>query len=86
MTGPEHYRQAEAIMAELAIQTEALRRRGKIPVAEAQQTLGEFQASLQAAQVHATLALAAASAQNIRRNGALDGGIDGWAEALRGAE
>ena len=37
---------------------------------------------LAVAQVHATLALAAATAQNILRNGAVETSADGWREVL----
>jgi hypothetical protein len=44
---------------------------------------GDIDTTCAWAQVHATLALAAASAQNIRRNGAIDAdGLDDWTEVL----
>lgn len=85
MTGPEHYRRAEGCMdaADQLVQTN----RGKrLPQHEAEALRADVLGTLAAAQVHATLALAAASAQNIRRNGALEGGTDEWADVLRGAE
>lgn len=58
MTGPEHYRKAEEALAQL-------------PESAAG---GHWErALLDEAQVHATLALAAATAANIRRNGAVVG-------------
>lgn len=61
--------------------------RGKqLPHHEAEALRADVAGTVAAAQVHATLALAAASAQNIRRNGALEGGTDEWAETLRGAK
>lgn len=66
MTGPEHYRAAELLLDEV---TGIEGREDRIE-------------HLATAQVHATLALAAATAQNIRRNGAADVDIRGWNEAL----
>lgn len=68
MTGADHYRKAEALLR----------------FADRLQDDDETQPVLLArAQVHATLSLAAASAQNIRRNGAIDVGECGdWTEVI----
>ncbi len=74
MTGPEHYRAAEKLIevAEYA------------PATEAEGIMTDrVRYALAVAQVHATLALAAASAQNIRRNGAVDLDVD-WANMIGG--
>jgi hypothetical protein len=65
MTGPEHYREAEALLDEYE--------------------QGELSASAIAlAQVHATLALTAATAQNIERNNAKANVLAAlWDEALK---
>ena len=62
MTGPEHYREAELLLAQITD-------RGEMPTEV-------VTATCQAAQVHATLALAAATALH----GADPSGID-WLEA-----
>lgn len=76
MNGPEHYRTAEALLEVIAARMAAGKHLAR----------GDMDSTTALAQVHATLALAAASAQNIRRNGALEGGTDEWAETLRGAK
>jgi hypothetical protein len=58
----------------------------RMPQSEAEALRADVAGTLAAAQVHATLALAAASAQNIRRNGALEGGTEDWPDVLRGAK
>lgn len=77
MTGPEHYRKAEDLAGQAlaALTSDDSRVSG-----QGRQMAHDMLISR--AQVHATLALAAATAQNIRRNGALDGGTDAWAEVL----
>lgn len=89
MTGAEHYKQAEVLV-------EAARQLGlKAPqLAEAFAEAGvaydapaAMSAVLAEAQVHATLALAAATALNIRRNGSfpLDvEALDAWESAIGG--
>lgn len=71
-TGPEHYAIAAGML--VGLDEELL---GNLKISEL----------IAVAQVHATLALAAASAQNIRQRGAvgfLDVDIaDGWREVLR---
>lgn len=58
MTGPEHYREAERLLFEA----------GKLYAGDQREP-----GLLAEAQIHATLALAAATAANIRRNGAVVG-------------
>lgn len=72
MTGPQHYSISEKLLELLNTKME----RGE-PI-----TTADLQAYLALAQVHATLALAAASAQNIRRNGAVESEPDDWSEVL----
>lgn len=83
MTGPEHYRTAEILI-------EAARDLG-LNAAEVAKSLGNPDADiikaiaqvLAEAQVHATLALAAATAQNIERNNArANVAADTWTEVL----
>jgi hypothetical protein len=69
MTGPEHYREAQAYIQASKIKNISHETR---------------QESLAIAQVHASLALAAATAANIRRNGAIDVEVGQWAEVLGG--
>lgn len=73
MTGPEHYRAAEALL-------QMLERKAGRP--NAQVPRGDIDTTCAWAQVHATLAAAAAAAQNIRRNGAVESEPDGWSEVL----
>lgn len=74
MTGPEHYKEAERLLA------------GAQNVMDVAPVDGLTRVEcVELAQVHATLALAAASAQNIRRNGAVDVDAD-WTRVLGGAE
>lgn len=72
MTGPEHYREAERL---LSFQYE--RGPGGVLVEQVDPE------SIALAQVHATLALAAATAQNIRRNGPIGIATTGWEDALQ---
>ncbi len=69
MNGPDHFRQAEVMLdyADKALDGELA---ALVPV-----YLGH-------AQVHATLALTAATAANIRRNGSLTVDVDGWDAAF----
>lgn len=72
MNGPEHYRRAEGCMdaAEQLVQAS----RGKrMPTHEAEALRGDVLGTLAAAQVHATLALAAAT---------IAGGNAEWRDAL----
>ncbi len=83
-SGPKHYRMAEYILdAAKKFMAESV---AEASEAEMSEIATQHGAMVAQAQVHATLVLAAASAQNIRRNGALEGGTDEWAETLRGAE
>lgn len=78
MKGPEHYREAESLLAQARIPA---RERAVPNWLTAEETIA-------LAQVHATLALAAATAANIRRNGAVNrANVDvdpaaGWPEVL----
>lgn len=79
MTGPEHYREAERLIATLDHGDHG----DGSPIVRADDT-----AAILLAQVHATLADAAATAANIRRNGQLNrSNVDtdtaaGWPELL----
>jgi len=85
MNGPEHYREAERILAFIAARKGPMN--GQVQTHDAVlAAMAIIDSDLREAQIHATLAVAAASAQNIRRNGALEGGTDEWADVLRGAE
>lgn len=78
MTGPEHYKEAERLLngaQEMADELEA----DVVPTTEHFVALTTM-ATL--AQAHATLALAAASAENIRNNGAVKAQVTGWAAAI----
>jgi hypothetical protein len=55
MTGPEHYREAERLLEEFSQATE-------VDEADMQMVLAQMQGGMAHAQVHATLALAAATA------------------------
>lgn len=84
MTGPEHYKRAEELIRLAdAHAAEVFAAPWPERVVDADK-LPEFLRNQYAlAQVHATLALAAATAQNIRRNNAMDAGLAAeWAEAL----
>jgi len=83
MSGPEHYREAERILAEtMAFSREVMREdmdEQMLALATQQQMSGVC-----LAQCHALLALAAATAMNIRRNGAVEA-VDeaaGWTRVL----
>jgi hypothetical protein len=67
MNGPQHYRDAETCLD--AIEGKAVE-------------VHKYMATMAKAQVHATLALAAATAANIRRNGAVSASTIGWDEVL----
>lgn len=69
MTRAEHYREAEKLLNGL----------GNVEHGSPAEP-----GILAEAQVHATLALAAASAQNIRRNGAIERDVADWHEAIGG--
>lgn len=84
--GPTHYRAAEKLLARAEQINEELANIGPDDPMRGMARNAGLAILVSFAQVHATLALAAASAQNIRRNGALEGGTDEWAEVLRGAE
>lgn len=87
MNGPQHFVEAERLLVEYA---EAQRKveeaqgggGGFVAAAWGQVIEGAFARTLAEAQVHATLALAAASAENIRRNGAVASAGAGWSEVL----
>lgn len=70
MNGPSHYAEAERLLAEAADARDDGRG----------QTM---RYCLDTAQIHATLALAAATAANIRRNGAVPTDGDAWTEVMR---
>jgi hypothetical protein len=76
MEGPEHYVQAEMLL-NVAGYRDATDLKPEAPNARTVVLVN-------AAQVHATLALAAATAANIRRNGAVEAVADGWADVLKG--
>lgn len=79
MTGPAHYKEAERLLAGSPV-SDADREDGIGPRSG---FWAPTEMELRAAQAHATLALAAASAQNIRRNGAVDVDASGdWTEVL----
>ena len=85
MTGPEHYREAErliAIAAKLTMETVEHAKDNGANAAEMQVMAAHSANFLAEAQVHATLALAAASAQNIRNNGAVCARVDDWNAVL----
>jgi len=70
-SGPYHYRAAEALL-------QMLERKAGTQVPR-----GDIDTTCAWAQVHATLALAAATAANIRRNGAMAvGECEDWSEVL----
>jgi hypothetical protein len=69
MTGPEHYVAAEGFWRDAAAEWRDGHNEDAL-------------FKLQIAQVHATLALAAATAQNIRRDGAVTAAADDWAGVL----
>jgi hypothetical protein len=81
-TGPEHYRAAEGCMdsADRVVKSVEGKR---MTEHESGMLRADIAATLAAAQVHATLALAAATAQNIRRNGAFMARVDDWGEAIK---
>lgn len=81
MTGPEHYREAERLIGMFVEENDRLAR-ARVSVAEGQAKNSGLALIITAAQVHATLALAAASAQNIRRNGAVEIEADEWEAVL----
>jgi hypothetical protein len=81
MTGPEHYREAERILAFIAARKRPMNGQ-TMPNGQVLAEMAIIDSDIREAQVHATLALAAATAQNIRRNGAADIDIRGWNEAL----
>lgn len=74
-SGPRHYAAAEAILKDLDDRVKATQARGMIPRDELRQVTADWGVSLQAAQVHATLALAAATAESNATPGE-------WARAL----
>ena len=83
--GPQHYRQAEKAIEQFTIQmARSTARAATVRSAEVARAIVDGPGVLlELAQVHATLALAAASAQNIRRNGAVDVNACGdWTEVL----
>lgn len=67
MNGPSHYREAERLLADVS-----------------NVTAGDVQEAglLAEAQVHAILALTAATVANTRRNGLFDVDAEPWAEVL----
>lgn len=67
MNGAAHYERAERIMVDLNRQTAAAKLRESIPRAELDGLRADWAISLQAAQVHATLALAWATAPAVDR-------------------
>lgn len=72
-SGTYHYRAAEALL-------QMLERKAGQP--NAQVPRGDVDTTCAWAQVHATLANAAAAAQNIRRNGAVESEPDDWSGVL----
>lgn len=82
MTGPEHYQETERLLAGTPVSAEDIEDR----IGPRSGFWPPTSMELAAAQVHATLALAAASAMNIRRNGAVEA-VDeaaGWQRVLGG--
>lgn len=72
MNGPQHFREAERLMRDAGRSAE-----------DGPYYMDDVATTIAAAHVHAALALAAASAQNIRRNGAIDVDACGdWTEVL----
>ena len=78
MTGPEHYRKAEEYLSVLSDEKDATDWSEII-------RSGEMSAALQAAQVHATLALAAATALNDPTIGMAETDARAWAKVAGGA-
>jgi len=73
MTGPEHYRAAEQLVAE----HEAIKSHGLYTITPTRLTI---------AQIHATLAHAAATALGGPRNGMRTGTREEWASAAGGSQ
>jgi hypothetical protein len=67
VNGPAHYERAERMMSDLDRQAAAVRLRDSVPRAELDDLRTDWAISLQAAQVHATLALAWATAPAVDR-------------------
>jgi hypothetical protein len=88
-TGPEHYREAERIN-DRAVDFVKQETAAPLPNDELMALFAQAQMFIAAAQVHATLSLAAATAANIRCNGAVVGGDNEtgriaveWSDAIR---
>jgi hypothetical protein len=83
VTGPDHYREAERLLA-TAKDTHAKVVDKTLTAGQWQQTLDTIAIVVAEAQVHATLALAAATAASIRRNGAVEDadGVAAWERVL----
>ncbi|GAA0738475.1 hypothetical protein Drose_04515 [Dactylosporangium roseum] len=82
-TGPWHYREAERL-AQLAKDKSAALLGVTMSAAQADLEQGQISQTIALAHVHATLADVAATAQNIRRNNAMDAGLaDDWIEVSR---
>jgi hypothetical protein len=62
MTGPEHYREAERLLEEYGQLLEEFGQEFEVPVEDRESTIAYLSAAMARAQVHATLALAAATA------------------------
>jgi hypothetical protein len=84
MDGPAHWRTAGGILAEVAALRQKIEQAGATMVAPALAEAIDRSVGLRLAeaQVHATLALTAATAANIRRNGAVSTSTIGWDEVL----
>jgi hypothetical protein len=83
MTGPEHYKAAEELIeAARGLGANAAEvARGYMEKGIVFDPVKAMQGALSEAQVHATLALAAATAQNIRQRNAMDAGLaDDWVQ------
>lgn len=80
-SGPKHFQMAELILDEAKrFMSESLSEADDTDALD--EIFAQHNAMAAQAQVHATLALAAATAQNIRRNGAVESEPDGWSEVL----
>lgn len=84
MTGPEHYKEAEGLVDELQEMIDS--NPAPAPTAVAAQERAAFVAAVLArAQIHATLALAAATAANLDKVGVTDEDAIVWYEAVSDA-
>lgn len=83
MTGPEHYRAAEALLVTAADTADSIV--DAISDAEAVALQGVVALDVTVAQVHATLALAAATALTIEDANASIGDVEEWEAAVGAA-